>query len=222
MAINAVGLNRATYGDYTTSADVVADKTTLSNSDFMTLLLVELQYQDPTEPTDTQQILTQTSQLASLEATDKTNQALEDLATSLSASHDFSTISAIGKTADLGSSAITTDEGNNSTFEIYFPSDISQGSVEITDTDGNIIKTLDVDKNPAGVYQFTWNGTDDLNKQVDGGVYYASASYTDENNVAQTTKVGTYPIESVRFEGGKTLLKLGSSFIPLENIVEIY
>jgi len=222
MAINSIGLDQAVYGDYQTTADVVEDKTSLSNDDFMTLLLVELQYQDPTEPTDTEQILTQTSQLASLEATDKTNQALEDLAASLSASNDFSTISAIGKTADLGSNAIAIDEGSSSTFEMYFPSDISQGTVEITDVEGNILKTLDVGTNPAGVYQFTWDGTDNNGEQVAGGIYYASASYTDQNNEAQTTRVGTYPIESVRFDDGTTLLKLGSSYVPLENIKEIY
>ena len=222
MAINAVGLDQAVYGDYATSADVVADKTSLSNDDFMTLLLVELQYQDPTEPTDTEQILTQTSQLASLEATDKTNKALEELAASLAASNDFSTISAIGKTADLGSNAIAIDEGSNSTFEMYFPSDITQGNVEITDVNGNIVKTIEVGTNPRGVYQFTWDGTDNTGAKVEGGIYYASASYTDANNAAQTTRVGTYPIESVRFDDGKTLLKLGSSYVPLENIKEIY
>ncbi len=222
MAINSVGLDQAVYGDYVTKADSVDNKTNLNKDDFMTLLLVQLQYQDPTKPTDTEQILTQTSQLASLEATDKTNKALEELATSLSASNDFSTISAIGKTADLGSNAISIDEGSSSTFEMYFPSDISSGNVEIKDVDGNVIKTLDVGTNPAGVYKFTWDGTNSSGDKVDGGIYYASASYTDSNNEAQTTRLGTYPIESVRFDGGKTLLKLGSSYIPLENVKEVY
>jgi flagellar basal-body rod modification protein FlgD len=222
MAINSVGLDQAVYGEYATSADVVKDKTNLSNDDFMTLLLVELQYQDPTEPTDTEQILTQTSQLASLEATDKTNKALADLAASLSAANDFSTISAIGKTADLGTNAITMEEGSNTTFEMYFPSDVSQGNIEITDVEGHVLKTMEVGTNPTGVYQFTWDGTDNNGEKVDSGLYYVSASYTDENDIAQKTRMGTYPIESVRFDDGKTLLKLGSSYIPLENIKEIY
>jgi len=222
MAINAQGLDTAVYGDYTAPAAKVEDKSSLSNDDFMKLLLVELQYQDPTEPTDTEQILTQTSQLASLEATDKTNKALEALATSLSASNDFSTIAAIGKTADLGSNAISLEKGDSSTFEMYFPNAVQQGSVEITDVNGNILKTIDVGTKPSGVYQFTWDGTDQSNAEVDGGIYYASASYTDTANAAQTTRVGTYPIESVRFDNGSTLVKVGSNYVPLENIVEVY
>ena len=222
MAINAEGLDTAIYGDYTAPAKTVEDKSSLSNDDFMKLLLVELQYQDPTEPTDTEQILTQTAQLASLEATDKTNKALEDLAISLAASNDFSTIAAIGKTADLGSNAISLEKGSSSTFEIYFPNDVQQGLVEITDVEGSIIKTLDVGTNDSGVYQFTWDGTDKNGEGVDGGIYYVSSSYTDSNDEAQTTRVGAYPIESVRFDNGSTLVKVGSNYVPLENIVEVY
>jgi len=222
MAINSLGLDAAVYGDYKAPTETVENKTSLNNDDFMQLLLVELQNQDPTEPTDTEKILTQTSQLASLESTDKTNQALEDLATSLSSSNDFSTISAIGKVADLGSNAIVLEKGSDSTFEMYFPDDVQQGSIEITDVEGSVLKTIDVGTNPSGVYQFTWDGTDQNEDLVDGGIYYASATYTNSAEDTKTTRVGAYPIESVKFDKGSTLVKVGSNYVPLENIVEIY
>jgi len=222
MAINSLGLDSSVYGDYTTTADVVEDKTSLSNDDFMTLLLVELQNQDPTEPTDTEQILTQTSQLATLEATDNTNKALADLAATLAASSDFGAISAIGKTADLGSNAITYTEGESSTFEMYFPSDVAYGNVEILDVNGNVIKTIAAESGGSGIYTYTWDGTDTAGNAVDEGVYYATASYTTVTGESLTTRVGTYPIESVRFDEGETFVKVGSGYVPLANVVEIY
>jgi len=222
MAINSIGLDSSVYGEYQTTEDLVEDKTSLSNDDFMTLLLVELQNQDPTEPTDTEQILTQTSQLATLEATDNTNKALEDLANTLAASSDFSAISAIGKTADLGSNAITYVEGEDSTFEIYFPSDIDYGNVEILDNNGNILKTIPAESGEAGVYTYTWDGTDTAGNSVDEGIYYVTASYTNSEGESLDTRVGTYPIESVRFDEGTTYVKVGSGYVPLENVVEIY
>jgi len=221
MAITATGLNAATNYD-TTATTEVKDKTKLGKDDFMTLLLVELQYQDPTEPMDSEKILTQTSQLASLESADNTNQALEELSKSLQSTNQFSTIAAIGKTADLGSDAISHEEGSNSSFEIYFPNDIQAGSVAITDNDGNLIKTIDVGTNPSGVYQFTWDGTDNGGSPVASGIYHVNANYTDSNNASYTTRVGAYPIESVRFDSGETLVKLGSSYVPLANIKEVY
>ncbi len=193
----------------------------LGKDDFMKLLLVQLQYQDPTEPTDTETILTQTSQLASLESAENTNKALEDLAASLSNSNQFSTIAAIGKTADLGSNAISFDK-EATTFEVYFPKDVEQGSVEVLNADGQIIKTLDVGTNPAGVYQFTWDGTDSAGNLADSGIYYVTASYSDTDGNPQTTRLGAYPIESVKFDAGETYLKVGSNYVALENVKEIY
>jgi len=221
MAITSTGLNAATNQDVQNSL-AVKDKTKLGKDDFMKLLLVQLQYQDPTQPMDTEKILTQTSQLATLESSDNTNKALEKLAASLGTSQQFSTIAAIGKTADLGSDSITLDKGSKSTFELYFPKSVTKGSVEIKDNNGNIVKTLNVETNPAGVYQFTWDGTDNSGNAAKSGIYHISATYEDSNNNTQNTHLGAYPIESVRFDKGQTLVKLGSSYVPLENVKEVY
>jgi len=222
MAINAYGNNLATEGAVGTASNVVKDKTILGKDDFMKLLLVELQHQDPTEPMDSEKILGQTSQLATLEASENTNKALSDLAKSLQSSQQFSTISAIGKTADLGSNAIGYDKGTSSTFEIYFPEDIANGTVQIVDVDGKTVSTIDIKPNESGVYQFDWNGKLSDGAGADSGMYYVSASYNNSNGDALTTRMGTYPIESVRFDEGKTLVKVGSSYVPLESIVEVY
>ncbi len=221
MAINSVGENLATYGEYTTTTQV-EDKTVLGKDDFMTLLLVQLQHQDPTEPMDSAEILTQTSQLASLEAAENTNKALEELAASLGSSQQFSTISAIGKTADLGSNAIGHDEGSISTFEVYFPQSIAAGNIEILDSEGNIVSTMEIEPNPSGVYQFDWDGTLSNGSAASSGVYYVTASYNDESGAAQTTRMGAYPIESVRFDGAETLVKVGSAYINIKDIKEVY
>jgi len=195
MAINAFGDNLATNGVVGTASDAVKDKTILGKDDFMKLLLVELQHQDPTEPMDSEKILSQTSQLASLEASENTNNALSELAASLGSSQQFSTIAAIGKTADLGSDSIALDEGLSSTFEVYFPEDIQEGSINITDSEGNSVKTLDVGTNPAGVYQFTWDGTNTAGGSAESGIYHVNGTYSDQSGNALTTRLGAYPIE---------------------------
>jgi len=194
----------------------------LDKDDFLQLLLVELQYQDPTEPTDTEQILSQTSELATLESTENTNKALEELSASLMNSQQFSMISAIGKTADLGSNAISYDEGEVSSFEIYFPKDVAGGDVEILDSNGNIIDTIVLESGNSGVYKFDWDGVLNDGSSADSGLYYITASYTTPDNEKLSTRVGTYPIESVRFEDGVSLVKVGSSYIPADQIKEIY
>ena len=221
MAITSTGLNSDIYTDYQ-APEVVEDKSALGKDDFMTLLLVELQNQDPTEPMDSDKILTQTSQLAGLEATDNTNTALANLATALGSTQQFSTVAAIGKTADLGSNAISFDEGSVSSFEVYFPQEIASGNVEILDVDGNLVSTVAIEPNTAGVYEFDWDGVTDNGGAADSGVYYVTASYKNSADEELSTRMGAYPIESVRFEGAETLVKVGSSYVPLSNVVEIY
>ena len=221
MAITSTGLNAATNLEPTVSK-AVEDRTALGKDDFMTLLLVELQHQDPTEPMDSEKILTQTSQLAGLESSENTNKALEELAASLGNTQQFSTIAAIGKTADLGSDAISLDEGNATSFEVYFPDDIQEGTISITDLDGNKVATIDVGTNPSGVYQFDWNGLNSSGNPAESGIYRVNADYSNPSGDTLQTRLGAYPIESVRFEDGNTLVKVGSNYIPLEQIVEVY
>ena len=221
MAITSTGENAALVAEYQAPV-VVEDKSILSKDDFMTLLLVEMQHQDPTEPMDSDKILSQTSQLATLEATENTNQALADLAESLGSSQQYTTIAAIGKTADLGSNAIGHDEGTVSSFEVYFQEEIASGTLEVLDTNGNIISTMAIEPNSSGVYQFDWDGTLTSGDPATSAMYYITASYKNPAGDDLTTRMGAYPIESVRFEDGVTLVKVGSSYVDIENVVEIY
>lgn len=231
MAINSIGQNAALYASPKEDTRV-KDKSALDKDDFMTLLLVELQHQDPTEPMDSAKILTQTSQLAGLESTENTNKALAGLAASLSSANQFSTISAIGKTADLGSNAIV-NEGGTSSFEVYFPKDVYSGNIEILDTDGNVVSTMNIQEQKnkdgslqsmrtAGVYQFDWDGALSDGSSADAGIYYVTSSYMGANGEQLNTRLGAYPIEAVRFDNGKTLVKVGSNYVPLENVKEVY
>lgn len=227
MAITATGLNAATNPAYTEEVKN-EDKSVLGKDDFMKLLLIELQNQDPTEPMDSEKILTQTSQLAGLESSENTNKALEELTAALTSTQEFSTISAIGKRADLGSDAIEHDKGSESTFELYFPEDVASGVIEITDLEDNVISTINVELDEdeefkaSGVYQFSWDGTDLNGAAAESGIYRVNANYTDTQGATQTTRVGAYPIESVRFEEGKTYFKLGSNYVALDDVAEVY
>ena len=221
--ITATGTNAALQAaKEKTTANGVENKTALGKDDFMKLLLVELQHQDPTEPMDSEKILTQTSQLATLESADKTNRSLADLSKSLNSSQQFSTVSAIGKTADLGNNSISYTEGGKSTFEVYFPQEVSKGSLLIKDSTGNTLSTIDVEPNKAGVYRFDWDGRLNDGGAAKSGIYNVEATYSNPTGDLLTTRFGSYPIESVKFDQGKTYLKVGSNYVPLDKISEVY
>jgi len=221
MAINSIGQNLAIYGE-PNKVENIKDKSALDKDSFLKLMLVSLQHQDPSEPMDTEKILSQTSQLATLEASKNTNKALEGLASSLGNSQQFTTISAIGKIADLGSDMISNTQGSSTSFEVFFPKDVKSGTIEITDNNEKVIKTIELSESDKGVKTFNWDGKNANNNFAETGLYHINAKYKDQDDKDQTTKLGAYPIESVRFEGSNTLVKIGSNYVPLSKVKEVY
>jgi len=224
MATDFEAINSATYTQtYGTDTSGVNPGSVLDKDSFMTLLLVQLQYQDPTEPMDSETILSQTSQLATLESAENTNTALEQLTSQLSGSSDMAAIAAIGKMASLGSNAITLDNGL-AQFEIYFQEEIKSGTLTMEDSNGNVVKTVSLDEQvgKSGVLAFEWDGYSDDGEQLSDGYYSVKSEYLDANNEQQETQFGIYPIESVRYDSGTPYMKLGSSYVPMEYITEFF
>ncbi|MGD9717568.1 MAG: flagellar hook capping FlgD N-terminal domain-containing protein [Sulfuricurvum sp.] len=224
MAIDAYGNTASTVtstSTTSTTATTSSSKSSLGKEDFLQLLLTELEYQDPTSPMDTETILQQTSQLATLEASQNTNDALNTLSTALATSMQFSGISAIGKVADTGSNAVVLEQGSDVTFELYFPTDIAGGEYNILDSSGNVLRSVTIDAASKGVSQYTWDGTDGNGNTLDAGVYYIEAPYTATDGTKSTTRVGIYPIESIKFDSGTTYAKVGSGYVDFSQITEI-
>jgi flagellar basal-body rod modification protein FlgD len=213
-----------TVSSSTTSSDLAATNpgAKLDKDAFMMLLLTELQFQDPTDPMDSDKMLTQTSQLATLETQENTNAMMEKLASRMESSMNMYAISAIGKMASIGSNAVSLEEGAVTKFEVYFEKPIQSGKLIIEDKNGDVVRTVELEAGDAGVKAFEWDGTDNDDNLLDPGYYSVKAEYLDTDSMQQTTQFGIYPVESVRMEEGEALIKLGSSYIPLEYIKEFY
>lgn len=194
----------------------------LGKDEFLKLLLVELEHQDPTAPVETDKILSQTSELASLEAATNTNKALSDLSTSLASSMQFTTVGAMGKIANLGNDEVILPENGTASFEMYLPSDVKKGTIEVKDTLGNVVRTINIEDAKKGVNRFSWDGETAEGMRAKEGSYHVVATYTTPKGFKGETAVGVYPISSIKFDEGKTMLKLGSQYVPYKMVKEIY
>ncbi len=72
---SSVGVT-GTSGDQTTLGDAYSN---LGSDEFLKLLVTELSNQDPTNPTDTSQLLSQLSQIRDIQSTDKLTETLESV-----------------------------------------------------------------------------------------------------------------------------------------------
>lgn len=200
-------------------------KAKLDKDAFMKLLLTELKYQDPTQPMDSEKMLTQTSQLATLETQENTNKMMKELADQLKAQSSNGmnayAISAIGKMATIGDVSLKIDDKTTATkFDLNFNAEVESGVITISDKDGNEIETMQIEKGTKGVASFTWDVKNSNGKRVEHGIYNVSAKYTDTKGNSHTVEPGSYPVEAVRFEKGVAQLKLGSTYVPITSIKE--
>jgi flagellar basal-body rod modification protein FlgD len=79
--VKATAKNATTSGDGTGNS--TTDNSTISSNDFLTLLVNELKNQDPTQPTDPNQYITQLAQVNSLQQLISINQGIGTLDTTI-------------------------------------------------------------------------------------------------------------------------------------------
>ena len=222
MAVDSIN----SINTLTTNGVVENPNSKLDKDDFLQLLITELQYQDPTSPMDSDKILQQSSQLASLEAQQNTNKALEELTSSFKQNKDFSAVSSIGKYAKLDTTIKLTQNQDGSlspvNFTLDFAEDVKSGAIEIYDDKNRLVKTMDIDESTKGKQSFTWDGLTDAGEKAKTGDYKIVAKYLNPDGVNLTADFGSYKIQSVKFENNKTYLKLNDTFVDFSKVQEIF
>lgn len=193
----------------------------LKSQDFLKLLLTELQYQDPTSPMDTDKMISQTSQLATLEAQNNLKTAMEAITSAFQTTNQLGAASIVGKVVSTGSNNISVTGGNAVNFGLYFPDTASNIKVSIKDSNGKSVFSDTLSNSQTGYVPITWNATDNNGNAVANGTYSVTTTYTDASGVTRNSDI-SYLAQSIKFDNGKASVNLGSSYIALDKITEIF
>ncbi len=192
----------------------------LDKDAFMKLLLTELQYQDPTSPMDTEKMLTQTSQLASLEMQENTNKMMQKLADQLKNSTNMYAVGVLGKMAKIGDSGIVKEEGASVKFAGFLESAAKGGTINIRDNTGKLVRTLEFGEAKAGANTFEWDGKDSAGNDAKAGSYSVEINYVDLAGKARSGGVGNYLVEGVKFIDGIAQVKVGGQYVSIDKVKE--
>lgn len=168
---------------------------------FLTLLVTQLQNQDPLNPMDNSQVTSQMAQLSTVSGINQLNATVQALSASMTTSQSLQATSMIGHAALVPGKEIVLSSGqSNGAVELTQPAD--KVTVTISDAKGNPVRTLQLgSQSAAGVVGFQWDGTDNTGAAVADGTYTFSAtavlgssnstpttlSYGIVNNVALTS-----------------------------------
>jgi flagellar basal-body rod modification protein FlgD len=171
----------------TTATDSVAADT----DKFMTLLVTQLQNQDPLNPMDNSEMTSQLAQLQTVTGVNKLNETLESLKASYQSSESIQATNLIGHGVLTEGNSVTLSSSQG-VLGVELGTAADSVKIVITDSSGNEVQTIDLGAQEAGVVPVAWNGVPDATK-------------LDNDGNAVTVADGDYKFTVVATQGGQAL-----------------
>ena len=177
MTINGVGSAAAK------AASHGKDKA-LSQSDFLSLLVQQMRNQDPTQPMDSSQMVSQLAQIGQVSATQSLQSSFDALSASMQGNQLLQASSMVGRNVSVPSEAGQLRDGGLDG-AVNVPDGGGVVLVQVTDADGNVLRTLNLGTPAAGLVPFHWDGKGDDGSKLANATYGLKAQ-------AGNAAVGTY------------------------------
>jgi flagellar basal-body rod modification protein FlgD len=198
----------------------------LGKNDFLQLLVTQLRYQDPLEPMKDEDFVAQLAQFSSLEQLSNLNenqqQALDWDYLQMQTINNTMATSLIGKDVKANYNTVYLDQDNLP--QISFSTGVyaQEIKIQITDSDGTVIRTLTQEDVTPGSHAVEWDGRNENGDRAAEDFYYISISGTDgsgESFTPSTFLEGR--VTGVVYRDGSAYLKVNGVEIPLSAVSSI-
>lgn len=188
---------------------------------FLLLLTTQLKNQDPTNPTDTNQVTQQIALLSQVEQQTKSNTLLQQLVNSYGQSQTDTAVNYIGRSIEAAGNTSQLS-GGTTTFAYDLPANTNSATITISDSAGKVVYSGDA-PTATGHNTFTWNGKNSKTgaQQADGAYTYAITAKDTSGKDATATTYSTGVVQSVSQADGVTTLSLGNFSVPLTSVSKV-
>ncbi len=202
--VDAVSYNNASY---VASTDTASSE--LGQEEFLTLLVTQLQNQDPLNPVEDTEMIGELAQFSSLEELSSLNETMEGVTSTLSVLTVNSAVSYIGQ--DVVAAGYSISKTSDGCTDVYFTPAEACDSVtaHIYNEDGDIVASVELGTTSADEHTFTWDGIKTNGSEADDGTYYVGfeAYDADGEGVSVSSEVaGT--VSGITSSSGTTVLEL--------------
>ncbi len=146
-------------------------KQELDRSDFMTLFITQLQYQDPMKPMDSYEMASQLAQFSNMEATMKMSDNMEELLNYQKSQNNLQLLSLIGKDVETSGSEIGVLDGKPASTSFILDEAATFCMAYIYDAAGKLTRTIDLGYRDSGAQSLAWDGLDNEGQPAADGLY---------------------------------------------------
>jgi len=220
------GINNATSGSSKTSMSSLGD----TFDSFLMLLTQQMKNQDPLKPMDATQFTTQLVQFTQVEQQIRQNQNLEAMIVLQHSTLVSSMTSYLGKTVDTKGESVYLTEGGKPDITYTLPEGVAQVELSITDSTGNVLRKVMLDKTTEtskGAHVYTWDGKNTGGVSMTEGSYNVKFRALDTSG-AEAKSANGVPISvsttasgkvtDVSILDGQIILTVGGAKIPLAEV----
>ena len=141
--------------DTKTAAEKSADSGAGSADRFLTMLVTQLQNQDPLNPMDNAQITSQMAQINAVTGLDKVNASVQALGTQFLQMQAMQGAALVGRDVAFEGNSVTVRDGVGRG-AVELASEASSTRVEVLDGSGKVVGTVDLGPQTAGRHNFEW------------------------------------------------------------------
>lgn len=176
---------------------------------FLTLLVAQVQNQDPMAPMESTEFVSQLAQLTQVEQSVQVNSQMESLRTQLALNAALSETSLIGRDVTAPSETFAFD-GESGQFWYKLESEASTVQAQIRDSEGNLVAVLDnLSGQPGEMIAVSWDGTQASGLPAFAGNYRLSIAAVDASGAAGSyNSYAMGRVTSIDYTGGTTYLQL--------------
>ncbi|MEC5318474.1 flagellar hook assembly protein FlgD [Brenneria populi subsp. brevivirga] len=192
----------------TTTATDGASGVDLQNQ-FLTLLVAQLQNQDPTNPMDNNQLLSQLAQINTVSGIEKLNTTLGSISGQINNNQSLQATTLIGHGVMVPGNQVLVGGETTTPFGLELEQAADTVTATITDSAGKVLQTLSMGALSAGVHSFNWDGKTADGTVAPDGAYTVSIAAS-ANGAQQVVQPLNYAlVNSVTNSDAGALLDLG-------------
>jgi flagellar basal-body rod modification protein FlgD len=196
--------------------------TALGKDDFLKLLVAQLANQDPTAPQDSTAFVAQLAQFTALEQQQNTVSRLDTLLLGQATANQTAASSFIGKNVTYQSGQIQLTQGAAPSVQTTLSAPADQVTVAVSDSSGNVVRTMKMGSAIAGPLTVAWDGADDNGNVLPDGSYTLSPSAVDASgNPVPITLATSGTVSAVVFQGGVPYLQVGGGLVNMSSVTSV-
>ena len=142
---------------------------------FMTLMMAQLKHQDPFQPMEGGEFLTQLAQFEMVSGVKSMEEGLQSLAGSMLSNQVLESAALVGKTVFAEAGAARLEAGGTIDGAVDIPPGAGAAKLEIRSESGELVRSFSLEAT-AGRQSFVWDGLDATGAPLPAGNYRISAS----------------------------------------------